>query len=183
MVVRQDLRLGSDWSRWANRPIFKVIRSLEQVNPLFCSFLCASPWILLSSRISISFLPKIFVEVRQDLSYRAGWFRQVNRPIVQSIDLLMIKIFYVYFAKIFMEVHQDLSYGFGWSRWSMDLLVIRIYDVIFAKVFCGHPSRHLLWSLLFSMGKPAHFQGQTIPRDRNPTFYRFSCAIGHAFFG
>ncbi|KAG5576291.1 hypothetical protein H5410_056425 [Solanum commersonii] len=46
---------------------------------------------------------------------------------------------------------------------SMDLLVILIFDVIFAKNFCGHPSRPLLWSGLVTMGKLAHFQGQTSP--------------------
>ncbi|KAG5576544.1 hypothetical protein H5410_056678 [Solanum commersonii] len=44
----------------------------------------------------------------------------------------------------------------------MDLLLIWISDVIFAKKFHGHLSRPQLWMRLVLIGKPSHFQGQTI---------------------
>ncbi|KAG5576417.1 hypothetical protein H5410_056551 [Solanum commersonii] len=71
MDIGQDLSFGDGWSRWVNRPIFKVKRSPKRVNPLFCQFLCAIPWIIWSSKFSTSFLLKVFVDVRQDLSYGA----------------------------------------------------------------------------------------------------------------
>ncbi|KAH0746186.1 hypothetical protein KY285_007843 [Solanum tuberosum] len=37
--VHQDLRYGAGWSRWSNRPIFKVKLSTERVNHHFTDFL------------------------------------------------------------------------------------------------------------------------------------------------
>ncbi|KAG5576411.1 hypothetical protein H5410_056545 [Solanum commersonii] len=98
--IGQDLSFGVGWSRWVNRPIFKVKLSPERVNPIFCRFLCASPWIVWSSIFSTSFLPKVFVEVRPDLNYG-------------SMDPLVIWISDVIFAKKF---HGRPSRPQLWSR-------------------------------------------------------------------
>ncbi|KAG5576388.1 hypothetical protein H5410_056522 [Solanum commersonii] len=84
-----------------------------------------------------SFLPKIFVDICQDLKYGTSWPRWVNQPFSWSNNPRS-RFSTSLLSKNFVEVPQDLSYGDGWSRRSMDLLVIRISDVIFAKKFCGY---------------------------------------------
>ncbi|KAG5576398.1 hypothetical protein H5410_056532 [Solanum commersonii] len=221
--ILQDLSYGGDWSRWENRPIFKVKQSLERENrpivkvkqaperifdvffvKIFCGrpsrpllwswfvqtgkpahfhcqmipgagkppsmpiFVCFSPWKIswtsvktivmepidfdgqtdsfsksnkTRSGFSTSFLPKNFVDIRQNLSFGTDWFRWENQPI--------------------FKVKQT-------PERSMDLLVIRISDVILAKIFCGRPSRTYLWSQLVPTGKPAYFKCQKTPRAHKP---------------
>ncbi|KAG5576387.1 hypothetical protein H5410_056521 [Solanum commersonii] len=58
----------------------------------------------------MSFWPKVFMDVRQDLSYGADWPRQ-------SMDILVIWIFDVIFAKFFMDVRQNLNYQADLSQY------------------------------------------------------------------
>ncbi|KAG5576469.1 hypothetical protein H5410_056603 [Solanum commersonii] len=60
----------------------------------------------------------------------------------------------------------------------MDLLVIQISDVSFAKKICGRSSRPLLWIRLIPMGKPIHFQGQTILGAGKPTHFQGQTSPG-----
>ena len=50
----------------------------------------------------------------------------------------------------------------------MDFLVIWNSDIILAKVLPRRPLRPYIWSQLALTAKPAHFQGQTIPRAGKP---------------
>ncbi|KAG5569180.1 hypothetical protein H5410_058946 [Solanum commersonii] len=172
--VCQDLSYGASWSRWVNRPIFKVKRAPERVNPKFYRFsdvivhgyfgdvdfrchVCqkiswmsvktldmesvgsdgiTGPYSRSNEPRSGHFLPKFFMEIRQNLMYGTGWSRRVNSPI--------------------FKVKRAL-------KRSMDFVVIQIFGVIFAEIFYGRPSRPELWSWLVTMGKPAHFLGQMNP--------------------
>ncbi|KAG5569110.1 hypothetical protein H5410_058876 [Solanum commersonii] len=66
------------------------------------------------SRISTSFLPKIFIDVHLDLSYGASWPSRTKRLI--------------------FKVKQA-------SKQSMDFLMIRNSNLIFVKNFHGRPLR------------------------------------------
>ncbi|KAG5576386.1 hypothetical protein H5410_056520 [Solanum commersonii] len=51
--------------------------SSEAGKPLILSiFVCYSSWIFWRSKFLTSFLPKIFVDVRQDFSYGANWSKR-----------------------------------------------------------------------------------------------------------
>ncbi|KAG5576339.1 hypothetical protein H5410_056473 [Solanum commersonii] len=84
--VCQDLSYRARCSRWAIRPIFHLKRSRERINNSFCQFLCAIVHGSIFWRYGflMLFLPKKFVDIRKDFSYRDDWSRRENRPIYKS---------------------------------------------------------------------------------------------------
>ncbi|KAG5576400.1 hypothetical protein H5410_056534 [Solanum commersonii] len=149
MDVHQDLSCGAGWSRWANRPIFKVKLAKERFMNL------------LVNRISDVILLKAFVDVFQNLSYGAGWCRRENKHILkvkQSLERALVmdpvgpddqtipfswsnvpraamksvgpnektglllrlnkprsRFSRSLLPKLFTDIRQDLSYGANWS--------------------------------------------------------------------
>ncbi|KAH0746145.1 hypothetical protein KY285_007802 [Solanum tuberosum] len=83
--VGEDLRYGGGWSRWENRPIFKVKQTPEQ-----------------------SFLPKFFVDVRLNLMFGAGCFRWANQPICK-VKRPRSGFPASFLPNIFVDVRQDLA--------------------------------------------------------------------------
>ncbi|KAG5569182.1 hypothetical protein H5410_058948 [Solanum commersonii] len=162
-TILNDLRYGAGWSRRANRPIFKVKRyewadlsygadwSRRVNRPIFKTLVMepiGSDWKIgpFSRSNEPRSLPKIFMDFHHDFIYGASWSKRVNRPIFnvkQAPDQANPK--FINFRVLY----------------SINYLVIQIFDVIFAESFHGHSSIHKVWSWLVTMGKPAHFQGQT----------------------
>ncbi|KAG5576463.1 hypothetical protein H5410_056597 [Solanum commersonii] len=66
-------------------------------------------------RFSMSFLLNFFVDIRQDLSFRAGCSRHVNQNIFK-VKQSPERICNDFLSIFFVDVHQNLSYGAGWSR-------------------------------------------------------------------
>ncbi|KAG5569186.1 hypothetical protein H5410_058952 [Solanum commersonii] len=103
------------------------------------------------NRFLASFLPKIFMDVRQDLSYRVDWFGRL---------------------KIFMDVHKDLSYGVvghdgktGPLTRSNDLRSGRLVTMGKQPIFNIKLTPEL--SQLVTTSKLAHFHGQAAPEQRH----------------
>ncbi|KAG5574358.1 hypothetical protein H5410_054492 [Solanum commersonii] len=153
----------------SKRPIFNVKRALEQVNPLFCRFLCAIINGLFDDH-----------ELQYHYSLNISWtssktlamepvgphgqndpFSRLNKPRSGK--------------PLFCQFSYAIVHGFFGDP--------NVRPPFYAKNFHGRPLRPFLWSQLAITTKTAHFEGQTNPGAVNPLFCQFSYAIVHGFFG
>ncbi|KAG5576361.1 hypothetical protein H5410_056495 [Solanum commersonii] len=190
--VCQDLSYGVGCSRRANRSIFKVKQTPQQIFDVI--------------------IAEIFDGFHQDLSYGAGMesvafdgkAHQFSRSTVpqSGFTTLFLPNFFVDTLKTIAmlpvgpDAKTSLLSRLDKTRsgetphfvnfrvlYSMDILVIQIFDIIFAEIFHEHLSRPELYSQLVPMGKQANFQGLTVPEVGKPPFCQFLCDIVHGTFG
>ncbi|KAG5576420.1 hypothetical protein H5410_056554 [Solanum commersonii] len=154
MDVPNDLRYGVDWSRRKNWPIVKLKQApertlvLESVGPdgLTGPFSRSNDP---QSGFPMSFLPKKFVDVRQDLSYRAGWSRRENLTIFK-VKHPRRRFPTSFLPNFFVDILPDLSYGVGWSRWA-NRPIIKVKQ---APKWIGKPAQ-FHGRMILGVGKPA----------------------------
>uniref|UniRef100_A0A3Q7HDN9 Uncharacterized protein n=1 Tax=Solanum lycopersicum TaxID=4081 RepID=A0A3Q7HDN9_SOLLC len=132
----------------------------EAANPSFRRFSCAIVnhfWVIQNKTSKI---PKIFVDVRQDLGYASSWPSRLVRPIfkVKQSSKRAYPTIVTNFgdpnsdvkkANFFVDVLQDLVYAAGWPSQSIQLI----------------------------------FKVKRAPNQANLSFRRFSCAIANLFLG
>ncbi|KAG5593562.1 hypothetical protein H5410_044076 [Solanum commersonii] len=183
--LRADLSYGACWPSQPKRPIFKVKRTPEKINPHFACFLVlyftiffGDPkfWPYFSQNFTRTSVNTLAIEPVCP-HCQNGPFSRSNKPPSNSQSLLVIRNFDHILPKNFMDVRKDLSYGAirpSQKKWlifkvkrsseqSIDFLVIKNYDLIFAKNLHGCPLRPYLSSQLSLMAKTAYLQGQTNP--------------------
>ncbi|KAG5576460.1 hypothetical protein H5410_056594 [Solanum commersonii] len=181
---RSGLSYEVGWSRWANRPIFKGKQTPQQTGkpahfqgqmiigvgkPPFCRFLCASPWIFWSSRFSTSFLPNFLMKIRQDRSYGSGWSRHANRPIVKSVDLLVIRISNVIFVKPFCG-HPSRPSVWSWLIKTGKQAHIQDFRRHYGQIFSWTSFKNLSMEPVRPDEKTAPFSRSNEPRS-NPWIF------------
>ncbi|KAG5576403.1 hypothetical protein H5410_056537 [Solanum commersonii] len=105
----QDLSYGTGWSRWENRPIFKVKQTPQQIS-------------------DVTFTKKKIVDARQDLRYRDNYFRWANQPIFKVKRAT---------EQFFVDVFQDLSYGAVWfGRENLPIFLVKLAPERVNPLFC-----------------------------------------------
>ena len=140
--VRQDLGYASFWPSWSILPIFKVKQAPKRAYPPFRWFSCAF-WVI---RIPTWKIPKVLVDVHQDLVYASGWPSRPVRPIfkVKQAPKRIYPSFRRFSCAIANQFLGDPD-----------------SNVKNAKFFCGRASRPYLSIRLALAASPTHFEDQT----------------------
>ena len=154
MDVRLDVTYGSSWPSQAKRPIFKVKRFSEKLNPPFYRFSCA---------IFRGFFgyPKFGPHFCKNFT----WTSAKTLPMGPVCPYGENDSFWV---KTTPGAGKPPILPFFMCYSSPSFLVIWNSDFIFAKILPGRPLRPFLWSQLALKVKTAHFQGQTISGSGKP---------------
>ncbi|KAG5569107.1 hypothetical protein H5410_058873 [Solanum commersonii] len=180
-----DLKYGASWPSWPNRPIFKVKRSPEKVNPPFCRYSCDIVHEIFGD---LEFLPHFCHNLTwtsvKTISIELVGTHSQNDPFSRSndprsrtlpMDLVRPNGQNGPFSRSKIS-GANLTYGANWPsrpKWpilrvkrspekSMGFLVIHNFDLIFAIILPGRPLKPYLWSQLALTAITAHFKSKMI---------------------